>query len=669
MGTEKIFHLEKESNIGVVTINVPGQAMNTWTEEAVNAFLSLLEVLEKASDLSGVVLISAKTGNFHAGADLNMLNKMADKKATAKALDIFHGAFKRLGALPFPSLAAIEGHCLGGGMEFALACTARIARNSKATLMGLPECSLGIFPGAGGTQRLPRLIGFAAIEPILRGTIFAVTDAYKLGIVDRLIAEDQDLLVEAKNFISEIISGRYLLNRPSHDFSQIDQVAEMARQGVLKVTRGREIPGPMLAIKSIQEGLKVSLEQGLEIEKNNFVEAVLSNQAKGSIHTFFLKIMSDKPRSLMSKGFEPRPINKVAILGFGTMGRGIVIDILRGTRIPLVVKDVAEALEPGKAFVKKILEGMAQKKKLKASVEDLMNRLIVTPEYGDHFQDVDLVIEAVFEDIKVKEQVYGEICKAVSKETIIATNTSSIPLDSMAQFVTRPERFGGLHFFSPVWMMQLVEVVRGARTNQETVDDLLNFVADIRKRPVVCRDNPGFVVNAVLFPYFMSAMEFLETGNSIEDVDRAFLQFGLPVGPIRLTDEVGIDLCFNVIKGRKLEQKTLKNLVEAGRLGLKKSGKGFFLQDGKVDPDVLPLIFQKEERKLTTEDMQSRVLTDMAKVGKDLLDRGIVDDPRMIDIGMIWGTGFPADKGGPLKWADLTGLSRKLFGMHFYKNE
>lgn len=669
MGTEKIFHLEKESNIGVVTINVPGQAMNTWTEEAVNAFLSLLEVLEKASDLSGVVLISAKTGNFHAGADLNMLNKMADKKATAKALDIFHGAFKRLGALPFPSLAAIEGHCLGGGMEFALACTARIARNSKATLMGLPECSLGIFPGAGGTQRLPRLIGFAAIEPILRGTIFAVTDAYKLGIVDRLIAEDQDLLVEAKNFISEIISGRYLLNRPSHDFSQIDQVAEMARQGVLKVTRGREIPGPMLAIKSIQEGLKVSLEQGLEIEKNNFVEAVLSNQAKGSIHTFFLKTMSDKPRSLMSKGFEPRPINKVAILGFGTMGRGIVIDILRGTRIPLVVKDVAEALEPGKAFVKKILEGMAQKKKLKASVEDLMNRLIVTPEYGDHFQDVDLVIEAVFEDIKVKEQVYGEICKAVSKETIIATNTSSIPLDSMAQFVTRPEWFGGLHFFSPVWMMQLVEVVRGARTNQETVDDLLNFVADIRKRPVVCRDNPGFVVNAVLFPYFMSAMEFLETGNSIEDIDRAFLQFGLPVGPIRLTDEVGIDLCFNVIKGRKLEQKTLKNLVEAGRLGLKKSGKGFFLQDGKVDPDVLPLIFQKEERKLTTEDMQSRVLTDMAKVGKDLLDRGIVDDPRMIDIGMIWGTGFPADKGGPLKWADLTGLSRKLFGMHFYKNE
>ena len=669
MGTEKIFHLEKQGNIGVVTINVPGQVINTWTEEAVAAFLSLLEVLEKAGDLSGVVFISAKTGNFHAGADLNMLNKLTDKQETAKALDIFHGAFKRLAALTFPTLAAIEGQCLGGGMEFALACTARIAKNSKATIMGLPECSLGIFPGAGGTQRLPRLIGLPAIEPILRGTIFAVADAHKLGIVDKLIAEDQDLLTEAINLMNEIVSGKYVIERPVHDFSNIDQVAEIARQGVLKVTRGREIPGPMLAIKSIQDGLKVSLDQGLEIEKNNFVEAVLSNQAKGSIHTFFLKTMSDKPRSLMSKGFEPKPINKVAVLGFGTMGRGIVIDILRGTKLPVVVKDVAQALEPGKAFVRKILEGMAQKKKLKASVDDLMNRMIATPEYGDHFQDVDLVIEAVFEDIKVKEQVYAEICNAVSTDTIIATNTSSIPLDSMAKFVVRPERFGGLHFFSPVWMMQLVEVVRGAETSQETVDNLLNFVAALRKRPLVCRDNPGFVVNAVLFPYFMTAMEFLETGTTIEDIDRAFLQFGLPVGPIRLTDEVGIDLCFNVIKGRKLEQITLKNLVEAGRLGLKKSGKGFFLQDGKVDPEVLPLIFRKDERKTTAQDMQSRVLTDMVKVGQDLLNRGIVDDPRMIDIGMIWGVGFPADKGGPLKWADLTGLSRDLFGKNFYGNE
>ncbi len=667
MANEQIFSLKTEDGIGVVEIDVPGLPMNTWTEEAVEAFLSLLEELEQARNLKGIVFMSRKPGSFHAGADLNMLNKLTNRVETAKALDVFHTAFIRLENLPFPTLAAIDGYCLGGGLEFALACTARIAKDSRATQLGLPECSLGIFPGGGGTQRLPRLIGIPAMELILRGTILSADKAHEMGIVDGLIGLDQDLLAEAKAFLARIVSGEFPLKRQVHDFSNIDQVAGIAEQGVLKATRGREIPGPMLAVKAMREGLKVGLEQGLQIEKNNFVEAVLTNQAKGSIHTFFLKTMSDKPASLMSKGFKPKAVHKVGVLGFGTMGRGIVIDILRRTKIPVVVKDAAEALEPGKAFVHKILDGMARKNKLKEPVEDLINRLTLTAEYGEHFKDMDLIIEAVFEDFKVKEQVYTEICKQVPEECIIATNTSSIPLAAMSQFLTNPERFAGLHFFSPVWMMQLVEVVRGDQTGQETVDNLLNFVGAIRKRPVICKDNPGFVVNAVLFPYFLSALEFLESGNGIEDVDRAFVEFGMPVGPIRLTDEVGIDVCFNVIKGRKLQQNTLKNLVEAGRLGLKKSGKGFFLQDGSVDPGVLPLVFQGDKHGLTAEEMRSKVLTEMVTLAKDLLDRGIVDDPRMIDIGMIWGTGFPPDRGGPLKWADLTGLSSQLFGKTFYE--
>ncbi|MFH1114898.1 MAG: 3-hydroxyacyl-CoA dehydrogenase NAD-binding domain-containing protein [Pseudomonadota bacterium] len=667
MKSEEIFSLKTDDEIGVVAIDVPGRSMNTWTEDAVESFLSVLDKLEHAAGLKGLVFISRKPGCFHAGADLNMLNKMTNREETAKALDIFHAAFNRLEALPFPTLAAINGHCLGGGMEFALACTARIATDSPATQMGLPECSLGIFPGGGGTQRLPRLIGFSAMELILRGTILPGDKALELGIVDRLIRQDQDLLTDAKSFLGQIVSGEYPLKRQDHDFSNIDQAAEMARQGVLKATRGREIPGPMLAVKSMQEGLKVGLEQGLEIEKNYFVEAVLADQAKGSIHTFFLKNMSDKPASLMSRGFEPKAVNKVGVLGFGTMGRGIVIDILRRTRIPVVVKDAAEALEPGKAFVHKVLDGMARKNKLKAPLEDLVARLTLTSEYAEHFNDVDLVVEAVFEDIKVKEKVYTEICREVPGDCIIATNTSSIPLAAMSQFLTNPERFAGLHFFSPVWMMQLVEIVRGAQTSRETVDNLLNFVGAIRKRPVLCKDNRGFVVNAVLFPYFLSALEFIEAGNGIEDVDKAFVEFGMPVGPVRLTDEVGIDVCFNVLRGRNLEQNTLKNLVDAGRLGLKKSGKGFFLQDGSVDPEVLPLVFQGHRQRLTAEEMRSKVLTEMATQAIDLLDRGIVDDPRMVDIGMIWGAGFPADRGGPLKWADLTGLSSRLFGKTFYE--
>jgi len=666
MHHDEIFRLEKDGGIGVVTISVPGEPVNTWTEEAVESFIRLLDTLEAASDLTGVVFISAKPGNFHAGANLKMLNRMSDRVETGKALEKFHAKFNRLSALPFPSVAAIEGHCLGGGLEFALACTARVAKDSKATLIGLPECNLGIFPGGGGTQRLPRLIGYPAIELILKGTVMPAAKALEMGIIDKVVPADKDLLTEAVAFLRGVASGSEKLNRPVHDFSAIDQVAEMARQGVLKVTRGREIPGPMLAIKAIRDGLKVSLAEGLVIEKDNFIDAVLSNQAKGGIHTFFLKTMSDKPQSMITPGFTPKPISKVAMLGFGTMGRGIVIDILRNTKITVVAKDIEAGLEPGSAFVRKILDGMAEKKKLKEPVDEMMGRLITTAEYSDDFKDVDLVIEAVFEDIKVKEQVYSELCRAVKNDCIIATNTSSIPMDSMAPFVTNQERFGGLHFFSPVWLMQLVEVIQGKKTNRDTVDNLLAFSAAIRKRPIVCKDNPGFVVNAAIFPYIDSSLEFIEAGNSIEAVDKAFTDFGMPVGPIRLTDEVGIDVSYNVTRGRGQTQMTLKNVVESGRLGLKKSGKGFFLKDGSVDPDVLPLIDKKTPRPLTAEEMQTEVLAKMVTVGKDLLDRGIVTDPRMVDIGMIWGVGFPADKGGPMKWADLTGLSEKLFGKKFY---
>lgn len=666
MEKNAIFKLTSDNSIAVVTIDVHGRPVNTWTEEAVRSFYLLLDDLEKVSDVKAVVFISGKVGNFHSGADLNVLETMTNREETANALDIFHAAFNRLGGLKFPTVAAIDGHCLGGGLEFALACTARIAKNSKSTLLGLPECTLGIFPGAGGTQRLPRLIGIPAIELILKGIMFPASKALELGVIDKLVPADGDLLASAIDFTTDLITGKVENKRPEHDFSQIDQIVEYARKEVLNITRGRELPGLMLAIKAIQEGLKVSLNEGLGIEKNFFVEAVLSREAKGSIHTFFLKTMSDKPRSMMKKGFEPKPIRKVGILGFGTMGRGIAIDVLRNMKIPVIVKDVEQALETGSAFVRKILEGMASKNKLRDSVDHLMSLLTVTTDYGDELSKADLVVEAVFEDIKVKEQVYKELSKCVSPDCIIATNTSSIPMDSMSAYVSSPERFGGLHFFSPVWLMQLVEVIRGEKTNPETIDSLINFSASIRKRPIVCKDNPGFVVNAVLFPYFMDSLTFLESGIPIEAIDGAFVKFGMPIGPIRLLDEVGIDVGYNVIKGKGMQQETLKRVIESGRLGLKKSGKGFFLKDGSVDPDVLPLIVIKGNRQISDEEMQVGVLTDMVFVGKDLLDRGIVTDPRMIDIGMIWGTGYPPEKGGPLKWSDLTGLSQRLYGNTFY---
>ena len=309
---------------------------------------------------------------------------------------------------------------------------------------------------------------------------------------------------------------------------------------------------------------------------------------------------------------------------------------------------------------------MAEKKRLKEPVDAIMSRLTVTSDYIDAFREADIVIEAVFEEIGVKKQVYGELSKVVREDCIIASNTSSIPISSMAPFVAKPERFGGIHFFSPVWLMQLVEVIRGEQTAQETIDNLLNFAGLIRKRPIVCRDNAGFVVNAMLFPYLVNALQYVEEGNPIEKVDRAMTRFGMPVGPIRLTDEVGIDIPYKIFVGMGIKQETVKNVVEAGRLGLKKSGKGFFLKDGSVDPEVLPLIAKRPARERSEEEIPIGLLTAMVQVGKDILDRKIVDDVRMIDVGIIWGLGFPADKGGPMKWADLIGLSKKLYGKNFY---
>jgi 3-hydroxyacyl-CoA dehydrogenase/enoyl-CoA hydratase/3-hydroxybutyryl-CoA epimerase len=663
----KIFNLKVEDGgIGVITFDVAGDAMNTWTEAAFKDFDEVIGELAKTPNIKGIIFISGKPDNFLSGANLKMISDIEKAEDVRQMLDLFHGSFARLNAFNYPAIAAIYGHCLGGGLEFALACTARIAKEGKTTLIGLPECNIGLFPGGGGTQRLPRLIGYPALEMILKGTMMPAAKAFEAGIVDRLVPADGDLPAEAKKFLLEVIAGTAGLKRPIHDFSQIDAVAEMAQQGILKATKGRYIPGPMLALKSIHEGLKVSLEKGLELEKANFAEVVLTHQAKGSINTFFIKGMTDKPKAMMTKGFQPKPLNHAAVLGFGTMGRGIAIDILRNTQTPLLVKDIPEALEPGKAFVRKILDGMAEKKRIKEPVDGIMARLTAVSAYSDAFKNVDIVIEAVFEDIKVKQQVYEELCKVIKDDCIIASNTSSIPITSMAKYVTKPERFGGIHFFSPVWLMQLVEVIKGERTSQDTIDNLLNFSAAIRKRPIVCRDNAGFVVNALLFPMVLETFRYLEEGNAIEKIDKAMLSFGMPVGPIRLTDEVGIDIPYKIFKGMGVRQETLANVVEAGRLGLKKSGKGFFLKDGSVDPEVLPLIGKREPRALTEEQIQEGLLVAMVKTGKDLLDRKVVDDVRMIDVGMIWGVGFPADKGGPMKWADLTGLSKKLFGKNFY---
>ena len=582
----KIFQLKMEPDgIGVVTFDVAGDAMNTWTEATLNDFGAVIGELKAAKGLKGVIFISGKPDNFFAGANLQMVAGIGSADEAMKMLNIFHGSFNNLQRLNIPTVAAIHGHCLGGGLEFSLAFTARIAKEGKNTLIGLPECNVGLFPGGGGTQRLPRLIGYPAIELILRGTMLSASRACELGIVDRLVPPEGDLLPEAKKLLQEIIAGEARLKRPAFDFSGIDQVCDGARKEILKMTRGRELPAHRLALSAMRDGLKVSLGEGLEIEKKYFVQVVMTPEARGSINTFFIKTLTDKPRALMTKGFAPKPLKKIAILGFGTMGRGIAIDVLRHTTLPLVIKDIPEALAPGKAYVQKVLAGMAEKKRLKETVDGILGRLQLTPDYGETFKDVDLVVEAVFEDIKVKAQVYGELCRVVRADCIIASNTSSIPINRMAAFVQGSERFGGMHFFSPVWMMQLVEVIRGLATSDETYGVVEGVAKAMGKTPVEVNDFPGFVSNRVLMPMINEAIYAVYEGVATPQAVDTVMKLGMnhPMGPLTLADFIGLDTCLAIL--RVLHEglgdpkyrpcPLLVKMVDAGWLG-KKSKRGFY---------------------------------------------------------------------------------------------
>ncbi len=655
-----------ENNVGVIAFDIKGAPVNTWVTEAFAEFGEILTKLEGMKNLRGAIFISGKPNTFIAGANLKQIQEMKSHAEVRGLIDLFHDSFARLHALPYPTIAAIHGHCLGGGLEFALACQARIAKEGKTTLIGLPECNVGLFPGGGGTQRLPRLIGYKAIELILKATMLSAKQSFDIGIVDRLIPAEEDLLKAAKELLQKVIEGKAALKRPSFNFADVEAIVAKAREDAIKVARGRRLPGPMFALDSICEGLKGPIEKGLAIEKENFVKVAMTTEAKGSINHFFLKGMTDKPKALMTKGFVPKVIGKIGVLGFGTMGRGIVIDLLRNTKWPVVVKDIPEALEPGKEFVRNILNGLAEKKKVSEPVEVVMKRLEVVSEYGDSFREVDAVIEAVFEDLKVKEQVYRDLSAIVRSDCIIASNTSSIPITAMAKYVDRPVRFGGLHFFSPVWLMQLTEVIRGEGTSQQTVDNLLNLCGQIQKRPIVCRDYPGFVVNSLLLTEIMAALRFIEEGVTIENVDQAMTRFGMPVGPIRLIDEIGIDVIHKIFVSMGISQETLKNVVASGRFGFKKSGKGFFLKDGSVDPGVIPLIAKKQRRDASEVDIQTELMSVMVKKAHEILRGKVVDDPRTIDVGILWGIGFPAYLGGLLYWSDITGLSEKLFGTKFY---
>jgi len=664
--------------IGWLTIDRPDSRMNVLSSGVMRRLDDLLGTIEAeatAGRIRSVVIRSGKAGSFIAGADIAEIGSITDPAdGTAKAAAGQH-VFTRLAALPVPTVAAIDGICLGGGTELILACTYRIATDRKETRIGLPEVQLGIIPGFGGTTRLPRLVGLqSALEMILRGKPVDARKAERIGLIDerlhpaildRRAGEVARELQQkrphmrgkrkplAKRFLEGTVPGRQLLFR-------------QARKNVMKETRGH-YPAPLAALELLEQTLSLSIEQSLAREAELIGKLIVTPVSKNLIHVFHLNEAAKKS----APDVPARPIDRVAVLGAGVMGGGIAqLLAYRGVQVRL--KDIKpEAVALGLRHASEQFDGLVKRRRLqKREAKQMMEHIAPTLDYSG-FGVIDLVIEAVVEKMEVKKSVLAETERAVRPGTVLTTNTSSLSVTEMQSALARPQNFAGMHFFNPVHRMPLVEVIRGAESSDEAVATVFALARRLEKTPVIVRDGPGFLVNRILAPYLNEAGWLLADGLKIEDIDKALLDFGMPMGPLRLLDEVGLDVSrhagtvmYEAFGERLKPAPPLTAPLNPKRLG-RKSGLGFYTYEkGRhkaADPSIYTeLGLRAPQRTLPAEQIVERCVYVMINEAARILEDGIVARAGDVDLGMIMGTGFPPFRGGLLRYADKLGATTIL---------
>ena len=681
--------LSVDDGIGVLTFDMPGKAVNVLDENVINELDTLLDELVTRDDLKALLITSAKEKNFIAGADITAFDRIKDQAEGEAISKHVHRIFGKLSYLPYPTIAVIHGTCVGGGTELALACTYRIARDMPATKIGLPEVKLGILPGWGGTQRLPRLIGIQkALDYILTGRLVSVSKAYRDGLIDRIIpAEFPDDYARktALDFAREVqkpaarkkIEARrrksnmqaFLLEKnPLGRRILFDQ----ARKTVQKNTKGH-YPAPMKAIEAVEKGMSTSLSEGLAVEAKFLGELIVSPVSKNLVRIFRMTEELKKDYGVDGFSGEVQKFSRAGVLGAGIMGGGIA-QLLAYNDIPVRMKDInLAAIGKGMEQASKVFATAVKKRKLKpADMQRKLGLISGTTDYSG-FEKVDLVIEAIIEKMEVKKAVFKELDGIVPEHAVLASNTSSLSVTEMAEATKRPGKVAGLHFFNPVHKMPLVEVIRGEKTADDTVASLVAFSRKLGKTAIVVKDRPGFLVNRILSPYMNEALLLLEQGQKIEAIDKAVVEFGMPMGPLTLYDEVGIDVTHKVagilhqaFGDKAVPSPILEKMVDAGRLG-KKSGSGFYQYNRKErqpDAEVYRVIAEhiSAGETLPAFEIQERCILVMINEAARCLEEEIVRHPRDVDIGMIFGTGFPPFRGGLLTYADNLG-SGKVVGL------
>ena len=669
---QSAFHLQMRlDHVGVITIDVPGEKMNTLKAEFAGQITAIIAEARRDPQLAGLVLISGKADNFIAGADISMIDRCqsaAEAEALAKQGQEVMAA---LAALPFPVVAAIHGACLGGGLELALACDARICTLDDKTRLGLPEVQLGLLPGSGGTQRLPRLIGVQQALPlILTGKSLRAKQARKLGIVDDAVPQAILLETAIARVKKGKISGRLL---PLRDRLLHGPVARQALFALVTRQTAAKTQGNYPAAKRIIEVVRIGLEQGSraghEAEARAFGELAMTSESVALRGLFFATTaMKKEPGGDAT----PRPVRSIGILGGGLMGGGIASVSAINAGLPVRIKDIS--LEGVNHALKTSWDLLSKKVKRRqitpAQRQQQMARITGGIDYQG-FARRDVVIEAVFEDLTLKQQMVREIESHCQPQTIFASNTSSLPIEEIAAGAQRPENVIGLHYFSPVDKMPLVEVIPHLNTSGETLVTIVALARSQGKTPIVVADQPGFYVNRILAPYINEAMRCLLEGEPIEHIDRALVKFGFPVGPLQLLDEVGIDVGSKISPilqqaygERFAAPAAFEAVLKDGRKG-RKNRKGFYRYDQprwqrkKPDASLYTLLNITPQARQSEAQIAERCVMMMNEAAR-CLDEQVIRCARDGDIGAVFGIGFPPFLGGPFHYMEQLGAAEQV---------
>ncbi len=672
------FKLETdERGLARLTLDCPGTKMNVLSGAVFSELNDRLDELIARGGVKALVVESAKSNNFIAGADINEIQGITRSDEGRKLSTQAQAVFTKLENLPFPTVSAIHGACLGGGLELALATSYRIVTEDSSTALGLPEVQLGVIPGAGGTQRLPRLIGLpGALDMILTGRKLRGSRALRAGLADELVpveilserataaalelAEKRGMAHDKLEGRAKARTGRLLEKIAARSF-----IYSQAKASLRKKTKGH-YPAPFKALEAAMASTRKSLAEGLEIEAQLFGEAAATSVSKSLIHLFHVTT-----RSKAEKGSDAKPIKvkKAAVIGGGLMGSGIAT-VLADKGVNVRVKDLdKKALGKTLGYAWKYFSKAVERKRLRPWERDLrLSRVSPTTDYSG-FKTADIVIEAVFEDLSLKHRILADVEKACGEKTIFATNTSSLPIGDIAKGSSRPETVIGMHFFSPVEKMQLVEIIVTPQTADWVTSTTTQLGKLMNTHAIVVNDGAGFYTSRVLAAFVNEAVRILFEGASIDAIDRALTDLGFPVGPIVLMDEVGIDVVGKVMKimleafpGRFSAPEGWEKVAADGRLG-KKNNRGFYSygpgksKTKEVDPTIYDLLpFGRKRQEFAISEIQDRCLYAFLNEAALCLQENILLHPADGDVGAVFGLGFPPFLGGPFFHMDTLGL-------------